>query len=107
MILECEDSETGRGSWRRIGRKWNKTSQSCRPVAALSLRNRMPVKEHRASDYLKTPGDIAAYLNAATEECDGDPRLLVRALRNVLLDEPVYRRVAHKQRHQRCGDPQH
>ncbi len=82
MILECEDSETGRGSWRRIGRKWRKTSQSCRPVAALSLRNRMPAKEHRASDYLKTPGDIAAYLNAATEEFDGDPRLLMRVFRS-------------------------
>jgi len=67
----------------------------------------MPVKEHRASDYLKTPGDIAAYLNTATEEFDGDPRCLMRALRNVLLDEPVYRRVAHEQSHQRCGDPQH
>ena len=43
----------------------------------------MPVKEHRASDYLKTPEDIAAYLNAAIEEFDGDPRLLTKALRNV------------------------
>ena len=43
----------------------------------------MPVKEHRASDYLKTPQDIAAYLNATIEECEGDPRLLMRAFRNV------------------------
>ena len=39
----------------------------------------MPVKEHRASDYLKTPEDIAAYLNAAIEEFDGDPRLLMKS----------------------------
>ena len=32
----------------------------------------MPVKIHKASDYLKTPEDIAAYLNAAIEEFDGD-----------------------------------
>ena len=31
----------------------------------------MPVKEHRASDYLKTPQDIAAFLNAVIEEFDG------------------------------------
>ena len=43
----------------------------------------MPVKEHRASDCLKTPEDIAAYLNAAIEEFDGDPRLLMKAFRNV------------------------
>ena len=43
----------------------------------------MPVKEHRASDYLRTPQDIAAYLNAAIEEFEGDPRLLMKAFRNV------------------------
>ena len=43
----------------------------------------MPVKEHRASDYLKTPEDIAACLNAAVEEFDGDPRLLMKAYREV------------------------
>ena len=43
----------------------------------------MPVKEHRASDSLKTPKDIVAYLNAAIEEFDGDPRLLMKAFRNV------------------------
>ena len=43
----------------------------------------MPVKEHRAGDYLKTPEDIAAYLNAAIEEHGGDPRLLMKAFRNV------------------------
>ena len=43
----------------------------------------MPVKEHMASDYLKTPEDIVAYLNAAVEEMGDDPRLLMRAFRNV------------------------
>ena len=43
----------------------------------------MPTKEHRASDYLQTPEDIAAYLNAAMEETGDDPRLLMMAFRNV------------------------
>ena len=43
----------------------------------------MPVKEHRASDNLRTPQDIAAYLNAVIEEFEGDPRLLMKAFRNV------------------------
>ena len=43
----------------------------------------MPTVEHRASDYLKTPEDIAAYLNAAVEEMGDDPRLLMKAFRNV------------------------
>lgn len=43
----------------------------------------MPVKEHKARDYLKTPEASAAYLNAAFEEFDGDPRLLMKAFRNV------------------------
>lgn len=43
----------------------------------------MPVKPHRCSDYLKTPTEIAAYLNAAIDEMDGDPRLLMKAFRNV------------------------
>ena len=42
----------------------------------------MPTKAHRASDFLKTPEDIAAYLNATIEEMD-DPRLLMKAFRNV------------------------
>lgn len=42
----------------------------------------MPTKPHRARDYLKTPDDIAAYLNAAMQELD-DPRMLMKALRNV------------------------
>ena len=43
----------------------------------------MPVKAHQASEYLKTPEDIAAYLNAAIEDMGEDPRLLMKALRNV------------------------
>ena len=43
----------------------------------------MPVKAHHASDYLNTPEDVAAYLNAAIEEMGEDPRLLMKALRNV------------------------
>ncbi len=43
----------------------------------------MPIVEHDASDYLKTPEDIAAYLNAVIEEMGDDPRLLMKALRNV------------------------
>ena len=43
----------------------------------------MPTIEHRASDYLKTPEDIAAYLNAAIEDMGDDPRLLMKAFRNV------------------------
>ena len=43
----------------------------------------MPVKVYDASEYLQTPEDVAAYPNAAIEESDGDPRLLMKALRNV------------------------
>ena len=43
----------------------------------------MPVREHKATDYLKTPEDAAAYLNAAIEEMGNDPRLLMKAFRNV------------------------
>ena len=42
----------------------------------------MPVKAHKASGYLKTPEEIAAYLNAAIDDMDGDPRLLMKAFRN-------------------------
>lgn len=43
----------------------------------------MPVRDHKASDYLRTPEDAAAYLNATLEEMGDDPRLLMKALRNV------------------------
>ena len=43
----------------------------------------MPVRAHRANDYLKSPEDAAAYLNAALEEMGDDPRLLMKALQNV------------------------
>ncbi len=41
----------------------------------------MPSVEFKASDYLKTPEDVAEYLNAALE--DEEPRLLTLALRDV------------------------
>ena len=43
----------------------------------------MPIREHDASEYLKTPEDIAEYLNAAMDEMNDDPRLLMIAFRNV------------------------
>ena len=43
----------------------------------------MPLKDHKASEYLKSPEDIAAYLNAAVDEMGDDPRLLMKAFRNV------------------------
>lgn len=36
---------------------------------------------YKTSDYLKTDRDVVAYLNAALE--DGDPAVLLEALRNV------------------------
>ena len=43
----------------------------------------MPLRPHKAADYLATSEDIAAYLNAAVAEMDDDPRLLMIAFRNV------------------------
>ena len=43
----------------------------------------MPVRVHKASEYLDTPQAIAAYLNAAIDDADGDPRLVMKAFRNV------------------------
>ena len=43
----------------------------------------MLLQDHRAADHLKTPEDIAACPNAAIEEMDDDPRLLMKAFRNV------------------------
>ena len=55
----------------------------------------MPVKRHRASDYLKTQEDIVAYLNAAVEEMgDGDTRagaLLINAAVEEIGDDPANR----------------
>ena len=42
----------------------------------------MPVREHKAGDYLKTPKDIAAYLNVVFEDSDTDHEDLMLALRN-------------------------
>ena len=43
----------------------------------------MLVRAHDAGERLRTPADVAAYPNAAMEESDGDPRLPMKALRNV------------------------
>lgn len=43
----------------------------------------MPTRKHRASDYLRTPEEMVVYLNATIEEREDDPRLLIRAFRNV------------------------
>ena len=43
----------------------------------------MPVTPHKASDYLDTPEAKDAYLNASLAEMDDDPRLLMKAVRNV------------------------
>ena len=42
----------------------------------------MPIKVHKASEFLQTPEDIAAYLNATIEEMY-DPRMLMKAFRNI------------------------
>ncbi len=42
----------------------------------------MPVKPYKAADHLKTPEDVATYLNVVIEEMD-DPRLLMIAFRNI------------------------
>ena len=34
----------------------------------------MPVREHKVSDYLRTPEDAAAYLNAATPQVERPTR---------------------------------
>ena len=43
----------------------------------------MPAREHKASDYLKTPEAIAAYLNIVFEDSDTDHEDLMIAFRNV------------------------
>ena len=39
----------------------------------------MPMPEHSASDYLSIPQDVAAFFNAAIEDFEGGPWLLVNA----------------------------
>jgi probable addiction module antidote protein len=43
----------------------------------------MKTAAYRSSDYLKTQKDVVAYLNAALE--DGEPAVLLEALRNVAM----------------------
>ena len=56
----------------------------------------MPLKDHKASEYLKSPEDIAAYLNAAVDEMGDDPRLLMKAFRNVAEAQGGVSRLAAK-----------
>ena len=46
----------------------------------------MPIREYDASEYHETSEDIAGYLNAVLGEMDedGDPRLFMMALRDVV-----------------------
>ncbi len=59
-------------------------------------RSGMPVRAHEASECLQTPEDVAAYLNAAIEESDGDPRLLMKAFRNVAAAQGGVSAIARK-----------
>ena len=63
----------------------------------------MTVKEHKTSHYLQTPEDIAAYLNAAIEEFDGDPRLLMKAFRNVAAAQGGVSEIARRADVDRVG----
>lgn len=63
----------------------------------------MPVKEHRASDYLRTPRDIAAYLNSAIEDFEGDPRLSMKAFRNVVAAQGGVSEIARRSDIDRVG----
>ena len=56
----------------------------------------MPARTHEASEYLYTPEDVVAYLNAAIEESDGDPRLLMEAFRNVAAAQGGVSAIARK-----------
>ena len=56
----------------------------------------MPVKAHEASEYLRTPEDVATYLNAAIEESDGEPQLLMKAFRNLSAAQGGVSAIARK-----------
>ena len=56
----------------------------------------MPVRVHEASEYLRTPEEVAAYLNAAIEESVGGPRLLMKAFRNVAAAQGGVSAIARK-----------
>lgn len=56
----------------------------------------MPIRAHKASDHLRTPEDVAAYLNATMAESDGPPRLLMKAFRNVAAAQGGVSAIARK-----------
>ena len=45
--------------------------------ASTERRSEMPIREHDASEYIRTPEEIAEYLNVTLEEMGDDPRLLM------------------------------
>ena len=53
----------------------------------------MKATAFKGSDYLKTQKDIVAYLNAALE--DGEPAVLLEALRNVAMARGGMAALAH------------
>ena len=55
----------------------------------------MPVRAN-SSESLRTPEDVAAYLNAAIEESSGDPRLLMKAFRKVAAGQGGVSAMARK-----------
>ncbi len=64
-----------------ISRPNEPTSPRRRPTGVTTMSASEPYKPYRTADYLRTPEEAAEYLNAAIE--DGDPTVLLRALRNV------------------------
>ncbi len=56
----------------------------------------MPITKHKASNYLRPQEDIVAYLNAAIEEMGDDPRLLMKAFRNVAEAQGGLPRIARQ-----------
>ena len=64
----------------------------------------MPVKAHEAREYLRTPEDVAAYLNGgAVEQSGGDPRLLMKAFRNVAAAQGGVSAIARRADRDRVG----
>lgn len=63
----------------------------------------MPVKPHEPGDYLNTPEDVAACLNAAIEDADGDSRLVMKAFRNVAAAQGGVSAIARRANVDRVG----
>ena len=63
----------------------------------------MPVKELRAIDYLRTPQDSSAYLNAAIVQFKSDTRLLMKAFRRVATAQGGVSEIARRADVDRVG----